>query len=41
LISSSSIIRAPVPQSSIGYHPSLDLDGDALTQSTAVWSSGW
>jgi hypothetical protein len=37
LISSSSIIRAtyPVPQSSIGYHLSLDFDGDALTQSTA------
>jgi hypothetical protein len=33
LISSSSIVRAtyPVPQSSIGYHPSLDFDGDALT----------
>jgi hypothetical protein len=33
LISSSSIIRAtyPVPQSSIGYRPSLDFDGDALT----------
>jgi hypothetical protein len=38
LISSSSIVRAtyPVPQSSIGYHPSLDFDGDALTRSTAV-----
>jgi hypothetical protein len=43
LISSSSIIRAtyPVPQSSIGYCPSLDFDGNALTQSTDVWSSGW
>jgi hypothetical protein len=42
-ISSSSIARAtyPVPQLSIGYCPSLDFDGDALTQSTAVWSSGW
>jgi hypothetical protein len=38
LISSSSSIRAtdPVPQSSIGYRPSLNFDGDALTQSTAV-----
>jgi hypothetical protein len=33
LISSSSIVRAtyPVPQSNIGYRPSLDFDGDALT----------
>jgi hypothetical protein len=38
LISSSSIIRAiyPVPQSSIGYCPSLNFDGDALTQPNAV-----
>jgi hypothetical protein len=43
LISSLSIIRAtyPVPQLSIGYHPSLDFDGNALTQSAAVWSSQW
>jgi hypothetical protein len=38
LISSSSIVRAtyPVPQSSIGYCPSLDFDGNFLTRSTAV-----
>jgi hypothetical protein len=38
LISSSSIIRATylVPQLSIGYHASLDFDGNAFTQSTAV-----
>jgi hypothetical protein len=38
LISSSSIIKAtyPVPQSIIGYCPSLNFDGHTLARSTAV-----
>jgi hypothetical protein len=30
----------PVPQSLVGYCPLCDFDGNTLTWSTAVWSSG-